>query len=80
IGFITPISHDFCEQCNRLRLTSEGNLRPCLHHNKEVSIKSKSSEKILEGLKEAIKSKDSGHNLNDEVKVVSKRPMNKIGG
>ncbi len=80
IGFITPISHDFCEDCNRLRLTSEGNLRPCLHHNKEISVKSKSNEEILEGLREAIKSKDVGHNLNDKVQVVSKRPMNKIGG
>lgn len=80
IGFITPISHDFCEECNRLRLTSEGKLRPCLHHNKEISVKSKSKEEILEGLREAIKSKDVGHNLNDKVKVVSKRPMNKIGG
>ena len=39
IGFISFISHPFCEECNRLRLTSEGKLRPCLISNFEVDIK-----------------------------------------
>jgi len=39
IGFISFITHPFCESCNRLRLTSEGKLRPCLISNFEVDIK-----------------------------------------
>jgi cyclic pyranopterin phosphate synthase len=39
IGFISFISHPFCEECNRLRLTPEGKLRPCLISNFEVDIK-----------------------------------------
>jgi len=39
IGFITALSQHFCETCNRIRLTSEGKLRPCLFSNKEIDIK-----------------------------------------
>jgi len=38
IGFISPVSSHFCHQCNRLRLTSTGMLRPCLLHNYEMDI------------------------------------------
>ena len=38
IGFISPVSSHFCHQCNRLRLTSTGTLRPCLLHNYEMDI------------------------------------------
>lgn len=38
VGFITPISSHFCSECNRLRLTSRGTLRPCLLHNYEKDI------------------------------------------
>jgi len=40
IGFISPLSHHFCLSCNRLRLTSDGKLRPCLFADDEVDIKS----------------------------------------
>ncbi|MFC1884573.1 GTP 3',8-cyclase MoaA [Thermodesulfobacteriota bacterium] len=39
IGFISPLTHHFCEHCNRLRLTANGSLRPCLLYNREVDIK-----------------------------------------
>ena len=39
VGFITPISKNFCQDCNRLRLTAEGNLRVCLPSNKETGLK-----------------------------------------
>ncbi len=39
IGFISPISHHFCNTCNRLRLTPEGRLRLCLFSDKEIDIK-----------------------------------------
>lgn len=38
LGFITPVSRHFCEQCNRLRLTCDGKLRPCLFSSDEVDL------------------------------------------
>lgn len=39
IGFITSMTHNFCGSCNRLRITSEGNLKVCLFGNAEVSLR-----------------------------------------
>ena len=39
IGFISAISHEFCETCNRVRLTSNGFLKLCLHYNKGIDLK-----------------------------------------
>ena len=39
IGFITSMTHNFCGTCNRLRITSDGSLKVCLHGNTEVSLR-----------------------------------------
>ncbi|KAH9836011.1 Molybdenum cofactor biosynthesis protein 1 [Teratosphaeria destructans] len=39
VGFITSMTHNFCGTCNRLRITSDGNLKVCLHGNAEVSLR-----------------------------------------
>jgi cyclic pyranopterin phosphate synthase len=39
VGFITSMTNDFCGTCNRLRITSDGNLKVCLHGNDEVSLR-----------------------------------------
>lgn len=39
VGFITSMTNDFCSTCNRLRITSDGNLKVCLHGNAEVSLR-----------------------------------------
>lgn len=39
VGFITSMTNDFCGTCNRLRITSDGNLKVCLHGNTEVSLR-----------------------------------------
>ena len=38
IGFIDAVSNHFCDRCNRLRLTADGKLRPCLHDQREVEL------------------------------------------
>jgi cyclic pyranopterin phosphate synthase len=40
VGFITSVSDHFCDACNRMRLTAEGALRPCLHQDAEVDVRS----------------------------------------
>jgi len=80
IGFINPISHKFCSDCNRIRLTADGHLKPCLHNNSEIMIKEVEGELLLEKLKEAIKSKPVSHKLDESKDNRSDRSMNKIGG
>ncbi|KAK1640168.1 molybdenum cofactor biosynthesis protein A [Colletotrichum phormii] len=60
IGFITSMTHNFCGTCNRLRITSDGNLKVCLFGNTEVSLrdilrKSNNGEPIDEAALEAMK-------------------------
>ncbi|KAF7540146.1 hypothetical protein G7054_g1579 [Neopestalotiopsis clavispora] len=60
IGFITSMTHNFCGTCNRLRITSDGNLKVCLFGNAEVSVrdilrKSNNGEPIEEDAFEAMK-------------------------
>lgn len=68
IGFISPLSHPFCDRCNRLRLTSTGLLRPCLFSDFEVDLKKPLKEGRGEEIKtlfeKAIKNKPEQHNLN----------------
>ncbi|MDH4317341.1 MAG: GTP 3',8-cyclase MoaA [Desulfobulbaceae bacterium] len=71
VGFISPISHKFCEACNRLRLTSEGRLRSCLLHDGEFDIRrvlrsGGSDEEIRQTLLTAVRSKPRGHELQSE--------------
>ena len=80
IGFINAVSSKFCEACNRLRLTSDGYIKPCLHSSKELLIKGKTSEEVLKVIKDAIQEKPKQHKLDKSYTNSSKRSMNKIGG
>jgi len=48
-GLIDPHKHDFCENCNRIRLTAEGNLIPCLYFDEAMSIASAVKEGDIQG-------------------------------
>jgi cyclic pyranopterin phosphate synthase len=91
IGFITALSQHFCQTCNRIRLTSEGKLRPCLFSNKEVDIKqairnAKTDDKIIrskiirDNIREAINIKPEDHKLNKKFSNRDFFRMSKIGG
>ncbi len=94
IGFISPLSNHFCNECNRLRLTADGKLRPCLFSETEIDLKptlrsSASDDEIKRLLKLSIDTKPEGHNLsihNIELGSLFKnredcrRQMSKIGG
>lgn len=91
IGFITALSQHFCKTCNRMRLTSEGKLRPCLFSNMEVDIKqairnAKTDDKIIRrkitrsNIVEAISIKPEGHRLNEKFSNRDSFKMSKIGG
>jgi cyclic pyranopterin phosphate synthase len=91
IGFIPALSQHFCQNCNRIRLTSEGKLRPCLFSNKEINIKRAIRNKdndpkiirskiIRNNLEEAISIKPKGHNLNGQFLNGPSFRMSRIGG
>jgi cyclic pyranopterin phosphate synthase len=93
IGFINALSQHFCKTCNRIRLTSEGKLRPCLFSNKEIDIKKAirklvrdkderflRKEIIRNKLKEAVKLKPKGHKLNIKNQENLSFHMSRIGG
>lgn len=79
IGLISPISCSFCSDCNRIRLTSDGKLKPCLHSKDEINLKGLSGEELEEVFKRGIFDKPEKHHLEDG-KSESARDMNKIGG
>ncbi|PLX51456.1 MAG: GTP 3',8-cyclase MoaA [Desulfobulbaceae bacterium] len=83
IGFISPLSHKFCEQCNRLRLTSEGKLRSCLLSDQESDLKSlirngASDEQIAALVMETIARKPQGHKVTEGENCHGR--MSRIGG
>lgn len=81
IGFISPMSHQFCSTCNRIRLTSDGKIKPCLGNNGEIDLIEtiqNNPEKLDELIQQAIYNKPKGHNFGEDFSSV--RNMNRIGG
>ena len=84
VGFITPISEHFCYRCNRLRLTADGQLRPCLLSDYEINLRTPlrqgaNVEQVKGLLLEGIESKPMQHHL-DESRRPENRVMSEIGG
>jgi len=94
LGFISPLSNHFCNECNRLRLTADGKLRPCLFSETEIDLKPalrskfSSNDEIERLINLAVQMKPRGHNINlaDEKRTMlfsslkNLKPMYKIGG
>lgn len=81
VGLIRPISCEFCDRCNKIRLTADGMLKPCLHSDAEISIKGKNEEETTEILKEAILGKpEMRSTLDADNPSQAGRNMNRIGG
>ncbi|MGI6741720.1 MAG: GTP 3',8-cyclase MoaA [Brevefilum sp.] len=81
VGFISPISHRFCADCNRIRVMSDGMLRPCLGNNAEISLKNAleaGDDALLEVIRAAIFSKPMRHHFEEGFTPV--KSMIKIGG
>ncbi len=80
IGVISAISNHFCASCNRLRLTSDGKLKPCLFSDVEYdlrkAVRTGSDEDILNIFSQAIATKPEGH----QQRIGTKRMMSQVGG
>ena len=81
IGLISPIYAHFCGECNRLRLTADGKLKPCLHSADEYSIKDLDKAGMQAVFEQAIWNKPAWHgDLNAVNRSKAGRNMNEIGG
>ncbi len=91
LGIIPPISHKFCSQCNRLRLTSDGMLITCLHSAEEINLKEQlrnkiSDRKIMKIITEGVNNKNREHGIKCDPAnggcsaITGSRTMSKIGG
>jgi cyclic pyranopterin phosphate synthase len=88
LGFITPLTHNFCESCNRVRLTCTGRLFMCLGQEDSADLRvplraSQSDELLLEAIDQAIARKPKGHDFmidRRHADAAVTRPMSLTGG
>lgn len=85
VGFINAVSHQFCSECNRIRLTADGKLRPCLFSETEIDLKTlirsgASDSEIKKLLCQSIKAKPEKHDIGCRDGSAFLRPMSRIGG
>ncbi|MBI3838949.1 MAG: GTP 3',8-cyclase MoaA [Planctomycetia bacterium] len=85
IGFINPVTQPFCQRCNRLRLTAEGQVRNCLFSTEEWDARAVlrsggSDEELAQLVRASIGAKRAGHGINSDQFVKPERAMYQIGG
>jgi len=81
IGLISPINAHFCRECNRIRLTADGKLKPCLHASDEYNIKGLPFEEMKAVMERAIWNKPAWHGDLDALhRSRAGRNMHEIGG
>lgn len=85
VGFITSMSEHFCDTCNRMRLTAEGGLRPCLHQDAEVDVRAVlrsggDDAAIADAFRAAAGLKWAGHQMTGSIPLYSAKDMVAIGG
>ena len=85
IGFIDAVSHKFCAGCNRVRLTSTGQLKPCLCYADSADLRALirggcTDEELTETLRAAIYNKPRAHCFDTSTSITEKHAMSQIGG
>ncbi len=85
LGFISPMSNHFCNECNRMRMTADGKLRGCLHNKSEIDLRLAlyndcTDEQLLALFKKAILMKPTEHHMEEGWGKDNPRKMFQIGG
>lgn len=80
VGLIRPLSHRFCADCDRIRVTADGCLKPCLHSAREIPLRGKHGEALVHTIAEGMQTKPREHHMADGHASESRRGMNRIGG
>lgn len=83
VGFISPISSHFCGTCDKIRMTSDGKLKTCLHSEQEIDLRSALKDpgdgSLRQVLEQAVRNKEERHRLAEGAGPI-RRNMNRIGG
>ena len=79
VGLITPMSHEFCGECRRIRVTADGKLKGCLHSREEISLRGLHGRELEDAILRGILQKPKGHHLTEHASDTP-RTMNEIGG
>lgn len=79
VGLISPLSHDFCGRCRRIRVTADGKLKGCLHSAEELPLRGLHGAALEDAIRLGISQKPERHHL-AERKSDTPRSMNQIGG
>ena len=80
IGLITPMSHAFCAECSRIRITADGKLKPCLHSAAELSLRGLSGDELEAAIRRGILMKPERHHMDETGETEAQRGMFAIGG
>ena len=81
VGLISSVSNHFCGTCNRIRLTADGRIKPCLHSPEEIVIKGCDYQTMVKQFEKAILDKPAAHSFLSSInRSGAGRNMNQIGG
>ena len=80
VGLIEPMSHAFCAECSRIRITADGKLKPCLHADTEIALRGLHGEALLDAIRQGIARKPERHALTRDGQSHAGRCMSEIGG
>ena len=80
VGLIAPMSHAFCSECSRIRITADGKLKPCLHSAAELSLRGFSGDELEAAIRRGILMKPERHHMNATGETETQRGMFEIGG
>ncbi len=80
VGLIEPMSHAFCAECSRIRITADGKLKPCLHADTEIALRGLHGEALLDAIRQGIARKPERHALMRGGESHAGRCMSEIGG
>ena len=80
VGLIEPMSRRFCAQCDRVRVTADGKLKPCLHSDQELPLRGLHGEAHRRAIQAGIAAKPERHHMNETGPSQAGRNMHQIGG
>ena len=80
VGLIEPMSHAFCAECSRIRITADGRLKPCLHAETELPLRGLHGEALLDAVRRGVAMKPKQHELARDGESRAGRGMSEIGG
>lgn len=79
VGLISPMSHEFCGECRRIRVTADGRLKSCLHSREEIPLRGLHGDALERAIRQGILQKPGQHHLAERPSDTP-RTMNQIGG